>query len=77
MIRPLPNAVRVFAMAKGRLEVAGTLERLVAAIVDFPDRAAVLCEAAQAFRVALYSQAIEGGGRIEPVKLGKFEQRVL
>lgn len=77
MIRPLANAVRVFAMAKGRLEVAGTLERFDAAMVDFPDGAAVLREAAQAFRVGLYYQAIEEGGRIEPVKLGKFEQRVL
>ncbi len=77
VVLPLANAVRVYALARGRLEVAGTLERLDAAMMDFPDGAEVLREAAEAFRVGLYYAALEGGGRIEPGKLGKFEQRVL
>jgi signal-transduction protein with cAMP-binding, CBS, and nucleotidyltransferase domain len=76
-IWPIADAARVFALASRRLAPANTLQRLEAAAQDFPRGAAILRDAAEAFRVALYYQTLAGGSRIEPCALGKFDQRLL
>ncbi|MCU1235326.1 MAG: nucleotidyltransferase [Candidatus Solibacter sp.] len=76
-ISPVTDAARVFALAKGRLAPANTLERLQVAVLDFPEGAAILREAAEAFRIALYCRTLAGGSRIDPSTLGKFDQRLL
>jgi CBS domain-containing protein len=76
-IAPIADAARVFALAKGRLAPVNTLARLQAAMLDFPAEAAILRDAAEAFRVALYYRTLAGGSRIEPRTLGKFDQRLL
>ncbi len=76
-VAPIADAARVFSLATERLTSAGTLERLKGAALDFPDGQAVLRAAADAFRTALYYRALAGNPRIEPSKLGKFDQRVL
>ena len=76
-ISPIADAARVFAIAKRRLAPANTLERLRTAALDFPEGAATLRDAAEAFRIALYYQTLAGGSRIEPGALGKFDQRLL
>jgi CBS domain-containing protein len=80
-IIPIADAARVFAIAKRRLAPANTLERLAAAELDFPEGATIFHEAAGAFRTALYYQtlagALEQGARIDPGKLGKFDQLLL
>lgn len=80
-ITPIADAARVFAIAKRRLAPANTLERLAAAELDFPEGATIFPEAAGAFRTALYYQtlagALEAGSRIDPGKLGKFDQLLL
>lgn len=75
-ILPIVDAARVFAVAGRRLAPANTIERLDIAALDFPDGAAILAEAAEAFRVALYYQAT-AGREIRPGRLGKFDQRLL
>lgn len=77
VVNPLTAAARVFALAKRRLSPAGTLERLKAATLDFPEAAAILREAAHAFRIGLYYQALAGSPRIDPGTLGKFDQLLL
>lgn len=75
VISPIASAARVFALSARRLRPAGTLARLEAASRDFPDGAAVLAEAADAFRVGLYYQArATDGGNIHPSTLAKFDQ---
>jgi len=76
-ITPITDAARVFAIAKRRLAPAGTLERLDAARLDFPDHAGVFREAADAFRIALYYQTLAGGSQIKAGKLGRFDQLLL
>ena len=75
-ISPIGDAARVFALAGRRLAPADTLERLRAAATGFPEAAGILRDASDAFRIALYYQAI-AGGRIQPGDLGKFDQRLL
>ena len=75
-ISPIADAARVFAIAGGRLAPPNTLERLEMAALDFPEGAAILGAAADAFRVALYYHSA-AGRQIRPGKLGKLDQRVL
>ncbi len=75
-LAPIAAAARVLAISQGRLAPAGTLERLQAAELDFPEFAQILRDAAVAFRIALYYKAVTGN-RIEPGNLGKFDQRLL
>ncbi len=77
VVSPLADAARVFQLAKGRLAPANTLERFRAAVLDFPAGSAVITEAADAFRVGLYYQALVGKSRITPGMLGKFDQLLL
>lgn len=77
VVSPLTDAARVFALAKRRLAPVNTLERLDAAVLDFPEGAAQIREAADAFRIGLYYQALAGGARITPGDLGKFDQLLL
>lgn len=76
-LAPIADAARVLAIAKRSLVPVNTLERLHAAALDFPEAAAMLREAADAFRIALYYQALAGGAQIVPGKLGKFDQLLL
>ncbi|MBK5292025.1 MAG: hypothetical protein JJE04_10155 [Acidobacteriia bacterium] len=77
VVSPIANAARVFAIAKRRLTPANTLARLETALLDFPEGAAILRQAADAFRIGLYYQALAGGDRIDPGKLGKLDQQLL
>jgi len=56
---------------------AGTLARLDAALLDFPEGADALRQAAEALRIGLYYQTLTGGTRIDPGKLEKFDQLLL
>jgi CBS domain-containing protein len=82
-LRPITDAARVFALAAGNLDVTNTLARLEQAAISTTTHAAVLKEAAQAFRVAAYQQAIAGfnsegrGSIIRPSILGRYDQRLL
>jgi CBS domain-containing protein len=76
VVSPIANATRVFAIAKRRLAQANTLARLETALLDFPEGADILREAADAFRIGLYYQTL-AGARIEPVKLAKFDRLLL
>jgi len=77
MIGPLTDAARVFALAKRSLAPTNTIERFAAAALEYPDGAAVIAEAAEAFRIGLYYQALAGGSSITPGDLGKFDQLLL
>jgi signal-transduction protein with cAMP-binding, CBS, and nucleotidyltransferase domain len=77
VVSPLANAARVFALAKRRLTPASTLARLETAQLNYPDGAAIIRQAADAFRIGLYYQTLAGGARIEPGKIGKFDQLLL
>jgi signal-transduction protein with cAMP-binding, CBS, and nucleotidyltransferase domain len=70
-LHPISDAARVFALADGHPQV-GTLERLAAA-GDNP----VFHDAAEAYRIALYQQALAGSNRIDPSKLERLDQRLL
>jgi hypothetical protein len=63
-LNPIADAARVFALARGRLEPPGVLERLAA------EEGEVFRDAADAYRVAFYYNAI--GGR-----LSRSDQRLL
>jgi CBS domain-containing protein len=76
-LTPISDAARVLAIAKRRLSPANTLERLAAAQLDFPEEAAIFREAAEAFRIALYYQALAGSSRINTATLGRFDQLLL
>jgi CBS domain-containing protein len=75
-LSPIADAARVYALAGRRLSPCGTLERLQSSVQDDPDAAEILLGAAEAFRIALYYRSV-AGARIEPGKLGKFDQRLL
>ena len=77
VVSALADAARVFALAKRRLTSANTLERFAMAQVDFPEGAAVISEAAEAFRIGLYYRAQAGSDLVTPGKLGKFDQLLL
>jgi CBS domain-containing protein len=77
VVAPLADAARVLQLAKGRLAPANTLKRFDAAVLDFPAGAAVISEAAEAFRIGLYYRTLVGKSRITPGTLGKFDQLLL
>ena len=77
VISPLADAARVFALAKRRLTPANTLERFATALLDFPEGASIIREAADAFRIGLYYQTLMGTSQINPGKLAKFDQLLL
>jgi CBS domain-containing protein len=77
VVSPIADAARVFALDKGRLTPCNTLTRLSEARHAFPDGAAILAEAADAYRIGLYYQALAGDCRIHPNKLGKFDRVLL
>jgi signal-transduction protein with cAMP-binding, CBS, and nucleotidyltransferase domain len=70
-LQPIADAARVFGLASGRKEM-NTLERLAAAGSD-----EVFQDAAEAYRIALFHQALSGGGRMDPSKLARLDQRLL
>jgi signal-transduction protein with cAMP-binding, CBS, and nucleotidyltransferase domain len=76
-VAPIADAARVLAISKGRVATVNTLDRLESAEADFPDAAAMLREAADAFRIALYYQALSGGSQIDAGRLGRFDQLLL
>jgi CBS domain-containing protein len=76
-VAPLSDAARVFAIAKGHVKIANTLERLEMASRDFPQHAPIFREAGDAFRIALYYRALAGNSRIDPGKLSRFDQVLL
>jgi CBS domain-containing protein len=76
-LTPIADAARVFALSARRLSVTNTLDRLTAAAADFPSRAAVFEEAAEAFRVALYHQTLAGSPKIDARRLGRYDSRLL
>jgi CBS domain-containing protein len=77
VVSPIANAARVFAIAKRRLAPANTLARLETALLDYPEGASILREAADAYRIGLYYRTLAGDSRIEPGKLGKFDHLLL
>ncbi len=72
---PISDAARVFALAAG-LPAVNTLERLAAAggMCGSPD---VFRDAAEAYRIALYHQALAGSNRLDPARLARLDQRLL
>jgi CBS domain-containing protein len=78
---PITDAARVFALAAENLDVTNTLARLEHAASALPAHSSVLREAAQAFRVTAYQQAIANfagaGATIRPSNLGRYDQRLL
>jgi CBS domain-containing protein len=76
VVNPISDAARVFVLGKGGVPI-NTLERLEAAAVDSPENAAVFKDAADAFRIGLYHQAVAGTALIAPSALGKLDQRVM
>lgn len=76
VVHPISGAARVFALGKPGAPI-NTLERLEAASLDAPENAPVFRDAADAFRIALYHQAVAGTPFIAPSTLGKLDQRVM
>jgi signal-transduction protein with cAMP-binding, CBS, and nucleotidyltransferase domain len=70
-LAPISDAARVFALAAGHKQI-NTLDRL-AAIGDSD----VFQDAAEAYRIALYQQALAGTSRLDPAKLERLDQRLL
>jgi signal-transduction protein with cAMP-binding, CBS, and nucleotidyltransferase domain len=72
---PISDAARVFALSAG-LPAVNTLERLAAAaaLSGAPD---VFRDAAEAYRISLYHQALAGSGSIDPTRLARLDQRLL
>ena len=77
VMAPLSNAARVLSLAQRRLTPVSTLERLEMAAADFPGGAQEMRQAADAFRIGVYYQALAGGSRIDCAMLGKFDQKLL
>jgi CBS domain-containing protein len=76
VINPVSDAARVFVLSSGGVPM-NTLERLEAAALDSPERANIFRDAADAFRIGLYHQAVAGASLIAPSALGKLDQRVM
>ncbi len=70
-LAPISDAARVFALAAGHKQI-NTLDRLAAIGGN-----EVFQDAAEAYRVALYQQAIAGSSRLDPAKLERLDQRLL
>lgn len=73
---PIGDAARVFALASGHKAI-NTLDRLEAAALADPEKAPVFRDAAEAYRIALYQQAVAGSSRIDPARLARLDQRLL
>ena len=77
---PVSDVARVFHLDGGDLRTTGTLERLAAAAVRFPQGAEVFAQGARAFRVAQYFRARPGlrdgddGRELRPAALSRTEQ---
>lgn len=76
VVNPISDAARVFVLDKGAVPI-NTLERLEKAALDSPESAAVFKDAADAFRIGLFHQAVAGTSLIAPSALGKLDQRVM
>jgi len=76
VVNPVSDAARVFVLGKGGVPI-NTLERLEIAALHSPENAAVFRDAAEAFRVGLYHQAVAGTSLIAPSALGKLDQRMM
>lgn len=82
-LSPIVDAARVFALAAGEVSNSNTLRRLEFAASASPLRASVFNDAADGLRIASYQQALaqfNGSGedpRINPLRLSRFEQRLL
>jgi signal-transduction protein with cAMP-binding, CBS, and nucleotidyltransferase domain len=76
IVHPISDAARVFVLGNGGVPI-NTWERLEAAELASPGNAAVFRDAADAFRIGLYHQAVAGTPLIAPSALGKLDQRVM
>ncbi|HEY4362452.1 MAG TPA: putative nucleotidyltransferase substrate binding domain-containing protein [Bryobacteraceae bacterium] len=76
VVNPISDAARVLALGKAGAPIQ-TLERLEAAAAGDPAHAAVYKDAVEAFRFALYHQAVAGTAVIEPSTLGRLDQRLM
>ena len=76
VVHPISDAARVFVLGQGGVPI-NTFERLETAALNYPENAAVFRDAAEAFRIGLYQQAIAGTPLIAPSALGKLDQRVM
>jgi CBS domain-containing protein len=82
-LEPLADVGRVFALAAGDATPAGTIDRLMQAARHFPQHAALILEAAEAFRVLLLQQCRTGiaessdGAVLYPAVLSRYEQLLL
>jgi signal-transduction protein with cAMP-binding, CBS, and nucleotidyltransferase domain len=76
VVHPISDAARVFVLGKPGAPIQ-TLERLEAASLASPAHAAIFRGASDAFRIALYHQAVAGTALLEPSALGKLDQRVM
>lgn len=77
---PVSDVARVFHLDGGNLRTTGTLERLTAAAVRFPQGADVFAQGARAFGVAQYFRAGQGlrggddGRELRPATLSRTDQ---
>ena len=83
-LRPIVDAVRVYALAAGNLAAKNTLDRLAAASNLADEAAAVMREVGSAFRTVSYYHAAAALTRqssatteIRPNQLGRYDQRML
>ena len=82
-VQPLTDIGRVFALDQGAVEQTSTWERFNHAALHHRDQQTLLCEAAEAFRIALFHRACAGlagghdGSLVDPARLTKYEQTVL
>ena len=76
VVNPISDAARVFVLRKGGVPI-NTLERLEAAAIVSPENSAVFRDAADAFRIGLYHQAVAGTPLVAPSALGKIDQRLM
>lgn len=83
-LRPIVDAVRVYALAAGNLAAKNTLDRLATASNLADDEAAVMREVGSAFRTVSYYHAAaalarqsSGTTEIRTSQLGRYDQRML
>ena len=82
-LQPLVDLARALALGHGIYTAKGTLDRLAAMAARVDGADALIAEAAEAFRIALYHRARNGftndndGSRVDPTKLTRLEQNLL